>query len=73
MKKGRRFTVIIEQDEDGIYVAEIPQLPGCHTQAQDIPTLMERIREAAELCVSEYDDEIAPMEFVGLQQIDITV
>ena len=44
-----KFKVIIERDEDGIYVAEIPELPGCHTQAKDIPTLIERIKEAAEL------------------------
>lgn len=72
MKTARRFTVIIEQDEDGIYVAEIPQIPGCHTQARDVPTLMERIREAAELCVSELN-EIPHLEFIGLQQIDVLV
>ena len=56
MKTVRTFPVIIEQDEDGIYVAEIPQIPGCHTQGGDIPTLMERIREAAELCLPESDE-----------------
>ena len=72
MKTARKFTVIIEQDEDGIYMAEIPQISGCHTQANDVPTLMERIREAAELCVSEYND-IPHLEFIGLQQIDVMV
>jgi predicted RNase H-like HicB family nuclease len=42
---GRRFTV----DEDGYYVGSVPELPGCHTQAQTLKTLMERIREAIEL------------------------
>jgi predicted RNase H-like HicB family nuclease len=46
---GRRFTVIIELDEDGYYVGSVPELPGCHTQAQTLKTLMERIREAIEL------------------------
>ena len=72
MKKAHKFTVIIEQDEDGIYVAEVPQLRGCHTQAKDINTLIERIKEAVELYISDYD-ELAPMEFIGLQQIEVTV
>jgi predicted RNase H-like HicB family nuclease len=42
---GRRFTV----DEDGYYVGSVPELPGCHTQARSLETLMERIREAIEL------------------------
>jgi predicted RNase H-like HicB family nuclease len=46
---GRRFTVIIELDENGYYVGSVPELPGCHTQAQTLKTLMERIREAIEL------------------------
>jgi predicted RNase H-like HicB family nuclease len=46
---GRRFTAIIELDEDGYYVGSVPELPGCHTQARTLETLMERIREAIEL------------------------
>jgi predicted RNase H-like HicB family nuclease len=46
---GRRFTVIIELDEDGYYVGSVLELPGCHTQAQTLKILMERIREAIEL------------------------
>ena len=30
----REFIVVIEQDEDGIYVASVPELPGCHAQAE---------------------------------------
>jgi predicted RNase H-like HicB family nuclease len=45
----RRFTAIIELDEDGCYVGSVPELPGCHTQAQTLKTLMERIREVIKL------------------------
>ncbi len=67
-----KFNVVIERDEDGIYIAEIPGLPGCHTQAKDVPTLMERIREAAELYTGECG-ELPKMEFIGLQLIEINV
>jgi len=45
----KKFTVVIEQDEDGIYVASVPELPGCHTQAETLDELNRRIKEAIEL------------------------
>ncbi len=47
----REFTVIIEQDEDGYYVASVPELRGCHTQAYSLDELVERVREAIPLCL----------------------
>ncbi len=46
-----KFKVIIERDEDGFFVASVPALPGCHTQARSFPELLERVREAISLCV----------------------
>jgi predicted RNase H-like HicB family nuclease len=45
----REFTVAIEQDEDGIYIASVPELPGCHTQVEILDELNRRIKEAIEL------------------------
>ena len=47
----REFSVIVERDEEGWYVASVPELSGCHTQAKSLDTLMKRIREAIELCL----------------------
>ena len=47
----REFNVIIERDEDDFFVASVPELRGCHTQAKSLDTLMERIKEAIELCL----------------------
>jgi predicted RNase H-like HicB family nuclease len=47
----REFTVIIQRDEEGYYVAEVPELKGCHTQARSLDELMERIKEAIQLCL----------------------
>ena len=46
----REFSVIVERDSEGWYVASVPELSGCHTQAKSLDKLMERIREAIELC-----------------------
>ena len=47
----REFSVIIERDDEGYYVATVPELRGCHTQAKSLDTLMKRIREAIDLCL----------------------
>ena len=47
----KEFSVIIEKDEDGFFVASVPALRGCHTQAKSLDTLMKRIKEAIELCL----------------------
>ncbi|WP_082088868.1 type II toxin-antitoxin system HicB family antitoxin [Methanosarcina siciliae] len=45
------FTVLIEQDEDGVYVAKVPDIPGCYTQGKTVEQAMERIREAVQVCL----------------------
>jgi predicted RNase H-like HicB family nuclease len=45
----KTFSVIIEKDEDGYFVANVPELPGCHTQARSLDQLNKRIKEAIEL------------------------
>jgi predicted RNase H-like HicB family nuclease len=53
----KEFTVIIQRDEEGYYVAEVPGLKGCHTQAKSLDELMERIKEAIQLCLEVYGEE----------------
>ena len=65
------FTVLIEQDEDGMYVASVTDIQGCHTQGKTLEEVMERIREAIELCLEADKDEITPMRFVGIQKVQI--
>lgn len=68
----REFNVIIERDAEGYYVASVPELQGCHTQARSLDDLMERIREAIELCL-EVEKEITSNEFIGVQKIAVEV
>ncbi len=67
----REFDVVIERDTEGYFVASVPILPGCHTQAKTLDKLMERIREAAELCLEVQGDDVEQLEFVGLQKITV--
>lgn len=67
----RDFSVIIEQDSDGTYVASVPALRGCHTQGTSLDQVMERIREAVALCVEEQGEDIESLDFVGIQTISV--
>jgi predicted RNase H-like HicB family nuclease len=49
MKK--EFNVIIERDSEGYFIATVPELRGCHTQAKSLDKLMKRVQEAIELCL----------------------
>lgn len=64
-----KFNVLVEKDEDGYYVATVPSLPGCHTQAKSLDDLIERAKEAIELYL-EVEKEIVPGEFVGVQIVE---
>lgn len=48
---AREFDVIVERDGDGSYLASVPVVAGCHTQARSLDELMQRVREAIELCL----------------------
>jgi len=65
----REYTVIIQRDEEGYYVAEVPELKGCHTQARSLDELMERIKEAIQLCLEVYRDEYQELNLVGVQKV----
>jgi len=68
MKK--EFTIIIEKGEDGYYLSDVVELPGCHTQAKTLDQLMKRTKEAIELYL-EVSEEPVRESFVGVQKIQV--
>jgi predicted RNase H-like HicB family nuclease len=62
---AQQFNVLIEQDEDGFFVASVPSLPGCHTQAKSLDVLMER--EAIELYIEVEGLPTSALGFAGIQ------
>jgi len=67
----REFNVVVDRDEEGYYVASVPELPGCHTQARSLDKLMERIREAIALCLEVERDVRTRTEFIGVQRVAV--
>jgi len=72
MVRSLRFSVVIEKDEDDYYVAYVPELPGCHTQAKTLDKLLERVKEAVELYLEvEGSSAEIKRELAGLHFIEI--
>jgi predicted RNase H-like HicB family nuclease len=65
----REFDVVIERDSEGYYVASVPALRGCHTQARSLDELMERVKEAIELCLEVQGEDVERLDFVGVQRV----
>lgn len=68
---ARTFDVVVERDADGYYVASVPALPGCHTQARSLDELTDRIREAIELCLEVEGTPSEELDFVGVQRVRV--
>jgi predicted RNase H-like HicB family nuclease len=65
-----RFDVVVRRDEDDYYVATVPELPGCHTQAKRIDDLTSRIKEAISLYL-ETEGSSTIGSFVGVQIVEV--
>jgi len=66
------FYVVIERDEDGFFVGEVPALKACYAQGKTIDEMLCNIKEVIDICL-ESGQEIsgANMEFVGVQKVTI--
>ncbi len=68
---AKEFDVVVERDSEGFFVASVPALVGCHTQARSLDELMIRIKEAIELCLEVQDEQADQLDFVGVQRVTV--
>ena len=69
----KEFDVVVEMDADGYYVASVPALKGCHTQARSLDKLMVRVQEAIALCLDVEGVPSKPNKFVGVQRVSVSL
>ena len=70
MAKPGSLIVLIEQDEDGFYVATVPALRSCYTQARTLATLRKRIAELIKLCLEH--ETPGEHRFVAFERVEIS-
>ena len=68
---NKEFVVVVEQDEEGYFIASVPELRGCHTQAKSLDELQNRIKEAIELYLEVEGEQPHKVRFVGIQKIAV--
>lgn len=72
-RKGtRHFPVVVELDEDGVYLVSCPQFKGCHSYGKTVDEALANIREAIELCLQE-EPVGAQRRFVGFREVELEV
>jgi predicted RNase H-like HicB family nuclease len=64
--------VLVEQDEDGVFIVSVPALRGCRSYGRTIEEAMKNIAEAATLCLEDKAPD-AQAEFVGVRDLEIVV
>jgi predicted RNase H-like HicB family nuclease len=69
--KNKKFSVLIKRDAEGYFVASVPALRGCHSQAKSLDKLMKRVREAISLCLEVETEPYVRSDFIGSQRIAI--
>ena len=67
----RKFNVIIEKGESGYMIADVVELPGCHTQAKTTDELIKRIKEAISLYLKTKDEDYSESTFIGVKQVEV--
>lgn len=68
---SREFAVIIERDSEEWFVATVPALHSCHTQARSLDELLERVQEAIVLSLDVQREEPTRLEFVGVLRVRV--
>ncbi len=69
-----RFTIVIEQDEDGVYIASCPALQGCYSQGATYDEAVENLKDAIHLHIEARRElgEAVPIE-VAIDRVEISV
>jgi predicted RNase H-like HicB family nuclease len=70
--KKMRFPIIIEQDEDSMYIVSCPQFKGCHAQGKTIDEALNNIREVIELCLDDINENQSN-NYIGIRDLEIMI
>jgi len=69
-KPTYHFPVLLEQDEDGVYIVSCPSFKGCHSYGQTVEEAMENIREVIHMCLEEEQPD-QTNRFIGFREIEL--
>jgi predicted RNase H-like HicB family nuclease len=68
--KKYHFPIVVETDEDGIYIVSCPTFKGCHADGKTIDEALENIKEVIEMCLEE-EPASNINQFIGIREMEI--
>lgn len=68
--KNLDFDVIIRKDEDNIYFADCPAIPGCHSQGNTFEEVEKNIKEAIKLCLKVAEEDAEYRNSIDFKKIN---
>ena len=68
-KQTYHLPILIEQDEDGIYIVTCPSFKGCHSYGKTVDEAMANIKEVIEMCLAEEKPDTGN-KFIGFREIE---
>lgn len=71
-KKTYHFPVLVEMDEDGVYIVSCPVFKGCHSYGETIEEAISNIKEVIEICLEE-EPQINHNRFIGYRELEISL
>jgi predicted RNase H-like HicB family nuclease len=73
----RNYQVVIEQDEDGYFVAEVPGIKACYTQGRTFEEVIENIKDVLQMCLEEMksrgEEPPEQSEIIGIKRLEVAV
>ena len=77
MKKEEKILhlpILIEQDEDNVYIVSCPVFKGCHSYGKTIDEALENIKEVIDICMEEEKDKVSEINrFIGFREMQVTI
>ncbi len=72
--KTLHLPILIEQDEDNVYIVSCPVFKGCHSYGKTVDDALFNIREVIDMCLDEEKEHIHGINrFIGFREMEISV
>jgi len=66
--------ILVEQDEDYIYIVSCPVFKGCHSYGKTVDEALVNIREVIEMCIDEEKEKVSGLNrFIGFRELQISI
>lgn len=70
-RKAVHLPIVVEQDEDGVFIVSAPTVPGCRSYGYTLEEAMANIAEAARACLADLPRQSPRTMFLGIRDLQL--